>query len=98
MVNINHKNLDYSDGGLYVKKDGEVIDIDEMLEPGSVLFFDGYLEHGVKPVKSKNEIGRMAFFAIPTHFVRKSEIPFFVRLVEKLYFGITRRISNEKYR
>ena len=89
--------MDYSDGGLYIKKDGELIDVDEMLKPGSVLFFDGALEHGVKPVKSKSEIGRMAFFAIPTHFVRKAEVPYFIRLLEKIYLGIKRRTSDEKY-
>jgi len=92
MVNINHKNLDYSDGGLYIKKDGEVIDLDVMLQPGSVLFFDGSIEHGVKPVKSDNGIGRLAFFAIPTYFVRNSDIPNFVRKIEKMYLGIKRRL------
>jgi len=92
MININHKNLDYSDGGLYVKKDGEVIDVDAMIEPGSVLFFDGSIEHGVEPVTSKNEIGRLAFFAIPTFFVRNSDVPDFVRKIEKIYLGIKRRL------
>ena len=94
MVNISHKNIDYSDGGLYIIKNGETIDIDGMLEPGSVLFFDGSIEHGVKPVKSENVIGRMAFFSIPTHFLRQSDIPPFLRLAEKVYLGITRRFRR----
>lgn len=92
MININHKNLDYSDGGLYIKKDGEIIDLDAKLEPGSVLFFDGSIKHGVKPVKSNNEIGRLAFFAILTFFVRNSDIPDFVSKIEKIYLGIKRRL------
>ena len=96
MININHKNLDYSDGGLYVKKDGKDIDVDAMLEPGSVLFFDGALEHGVNPVRSKDEIGRMAFFAIPTYFVSNSDVPDLVRTIEKIYLGVKRRFSKKK--
>ena len=93
MVNINHKNIDYFDGGLYLKRDGEIIDLDAMLKPGSVVFFDGIHDHGVTPVNSNTTIGRMAFFAIPTYFVRKSEIPSFVRKIEKIYLGIKRRIK-----
>jgi ectoine hydroxylase-related dioxygenase (phytanoyl-CoA dioxygenase family) len=94
MVNINRKNVDYFDGGLYLEKDGKRIDVDSMLDSGSVIFFDGAHGHGVSPVKSKTEIGRLAFFAIPTYFVRKSDIPPFVRKLEKAYLGIKRRISK----
>jgi hypothetical protein len=93
MVNINHKNIDYFDGGLYLEKDEKIIDVDAMLEPGSVIFFDGAYGHGVSSVKSETEIGRLAFFAIPTYFVRKADISPFVRKIEKIYLGIKRRIS-----
>jgi len=78
MVNINYKNKDYFDGELYLK-DGEIIDLYIILEPGSVVFFDGVYDHGVTPVDSNTTIGRMAFFAIPTYFVRKLEIPSFCK-------------------
>jgi len=94
MVNINHKNIDYFDGGLYLERNGKFIDVDAMLEPGSVIFFDGAYGHGVSAVSSKTEIGRLAFFGIPTYFVRKSDIPPFVRKLEKAYLGIKRRISK----
>lgn len=92
MININHKNLDYTDGGLYIKKNNKIIDIDSMLKPGSILFFDGSIEHGVDPVNSNNEIGRLAFFAIPTYFVTKANIPNIIRVIEKVYLGLKRRI------
>ena len=94
MVNINHKNIDYSEGGLYIIKDGKFIDIDSMLKPGSVLFFDGSIEHGVKPVKSDNEVGRMAFFAIPTYFISNADIPNLIRKIEKIYLGLKRRLRK----
>ena len=93
MVNINHKNRGYFDGGLYLTKDDEIIDLESMLEPGSVVFFDGIYDHGVTPVKSNTTLGRMASFVISTYFVRKSEMPSLVRKIEKLYFGIKRRIK-----
>ena len=92
MVNITHKNIDYLDGGLFLIKEGNEIDIDLMLKPGSVIFFDGALEHGVKPVKSNSQIGRLAFFAIPTYFIRNKDIPPFLRFLEKIYLGIQRRL------
>ena len=59
-------------------------------------FFDGSIKHGVKPVKSNNEIGRLAFFAILTFFVRNSDIPDFVSKIEKIYLGVKRRFSKKK--
>lgn len=92
MVNITHKNYDYFNGGLYLNKEKIKIDIDSMMKPGTVLFFDGNIEHGVIPVESNNLIGRIAYFAIPTFFITKSEIPQFIRNIEKLYLGIKRRM------
>lgn len=96
MVNINYKNRDYSEGGLHFIIDGKKIDIDSELLPGSVLFFNGSLQHGVEPVKSTNEVGRIAFFSIPASFLTTGNVPNFLRFLERVYFGLERRIKNKK--
>lgn len=73
MVPVTFKGTDYDEGGLvyYSKSTGKKIDVDTMMKPGSVLFFDGALKHGVEkiiPFENKKPIGRLAFFAIPVYF------------------------------
>lgn len=76
MLPITFKNSDYQKGGLFCyDKSGKKIDVDEEMEPGSIVFYDGRQEHGVDtivPYPEKN-IGRLAIFAIPTFFIRKDE-------------------------
>lgn len=96
MVNLTNKNIDYSDGGLLLVINNEKIDVDIKMKPGSVLFFDGANNHGVIPVNSKNDIGRIAFFSIPCSFITQSDVPEFIRFIEKIYFGFKRRINKFK--
>jgi hypothetical protein len=79
MVPLTFKHQDYSDGGLTIqnKQTKEIVDVDGVMKPGSVLFFDGALKHGVKkiiPLENKEPIGRLAFFAIPMFFHKNPEI------------------------
>ena len=94
MVNLTSKDIDYNEGGLHLIVNGKKIDVDKEMKPGSVLFFDGAHEHGVTPVQTKNEIGRIAFFSIPCSFLTQSDVPQFVRNVEKVYFGVKRRLNK----
>ena len=78
MLPITFKGKDYKEGGLVCNnKNGEKIDVDELMEPGSIVFYDGRQEHGVEtiiPYPDKN-IGRLAVFAIPTFFLKQNEKP-----------------------
>jgi hypothetical protein len=94
MVNLTFKGIDYSEGGLQLIVDNKKIDVDSLMKPGSVLFYDGSYEHGVEPVVSNNSLGRIAFFSIPAPFFAQTEIPNFLRLIEKVYFKITRAIKK----
>jgi len=76
MVPVTFKGVDYEKGGLvyYSKSTGEKIDVDALMKPGSVLFFDGAGKHGVEkiiPFEDKKPIGRLAFFAIPAYFHKR---------------------------
>ena len=75
MLPFTFKGKDYDEGGLFIKDSAdETIDLDALVEPGDVIFFDGRREHWVDTIKSKelNSLGRLAVFAIPTHFIRDS--------------------------
>ena len=85
MVNLTFKGEDYSEGGLHIVVDNKQIDVDSLMKPGSVLFYNGAYEHGVKPVKSDTQLGRIAFFSIPAPFFSQKEVPNFKRLIEKIY-------------
>lgn len=94
MVNLTFKGIDYKEGGLHLVVNNEKIDVDSLMKPGSVLFYDGSFEHGVEPVKSKTSLGRIAFFSIPAPFFSQKEIPNFLRLIEKYYFKISRILKK----
>ena len=59
------------------------IDLDLLVDPGDVIFFDGRREHWVDAPKSKesNSLGRLAVFAIPTHFISDSAYQGFKRSI-----------------
>jgi hypothetical protein len=66
---ITFRGLDFAGGGLHlIDRLGNDVDVEEKVEPGDVLFFDGGLTHGVTPIDCDEErnIGRMQLFSIPT--------------------------------
>jgi len=84
---LTFKDRDFSGGGLYlIDRGGNRIDVDDTFEPGSVLFFDGELTHGVDQIElsETTHLGRMQMFAIPTFIERPSEND---RMVEAISIG-----------
>lgn len=82
MLPITFKGRDYSGGGLYCNnRSDEECDIDSLVKPGDIIFFDGRLRHGVKMIKSdsKGAIGRLASFSIPTFFQKDAKLAQFRR-------------------
>lgn len=76
MLPITFKGVDYEKGGLMVwDKNDKKIDVDEIMKPGSILFYLGQHKHGVEtiiPYKDKGtELGRLAIFAIPVVFKKQ---------------------------
>lgn len=73
MLPLTFKGVDYDNGGLYcINKSGIKCDIDSMVRPGDVIFFDGRIEHGIEKVSSDSfgKVGRIAQFSVPTFFIK----------------------------
>jgi hypothetical protein len=96
MVPMTHKGVDYEAGGLYlVLDDGTKVDVDAQMKPGSVVFFDGRLDHGVDTIGDAGvSIGRIASFAITTFFRIRRDLPDLMRRAEDKYWAIERRIAR----
>ena len=88
MIPITFKGTDYDDGGLYImNKNNEWVDIDKISKIGSVVFFDGRQKHKVEKIISKNpknQVGRIAVFAIPTFFKKDARLGSFIRGIKIL--------------
>lgn len=74
-IELTHKGVDYKKGGFYIrdKETGEMVDISIIASPSDVLFFDGTQSHEVSPTHG-GELGRIAFFQIPTYTTSESRI------------------------
>ena len=67
MLLLTFKGESYADGGLYmVDREGVRVDVDALVSPGDVIFFDGSCQHGVEPVGGGAGVGRLQMFSIPT--------------------------------
>lgn len=95
MACFSHKGIDYEGGGLYlVDKGGSKVDVDRRMRPGSIVFFDGRLKHGVDTIgKSLGAPGRIASFAITTFFRTRKELPDLMRRAEDTWWRVERRIE-----
>jgi len=77
-IDLTHKGIDYKEGGFYIKdkETGEMVDTASILSPSDILFFDGQQSHEVMPTYG-GELGRIAFFQIPTYISSESRIGLF---------------------
>jgi len=76
MLLLTFKGQDYGAGGLHIKnRDGVRVDVDAMVRPGDVVFFDGSLTHDVERIQSLSprDLGRLQLFSIPTFMERPHE-------------------------
>jgi len=97
MLPITHKGIDFDGGGLWLKiGDGPKIDVDALMPPGSVVFFDARNMHGVDKItcSSPSMVGRVATFAIPTFFRGTDEFPQALRQIEATYFWFARKVDQ----
>ena len=74
MLPVTFKGQDYEGGGMVVyDKNDQKVDVDKILKPGSVIFYDGAAKHGCEriiPYEDK-KIGRLAMFAVPVYFLKE---------------------------
>lgn len=69
LVPLTFKGTDYASGGVYiVDRAGERVDVDAVLKPGDVVYYDGYLEHAVEPIVALpgKDVGRLQISPFPT--------------------------------
>ena len=74
MLPVTFKGQDYEGGGMVVyDKNDQKVDVDKILKPGSIIFYDGAAKHGCEriiPYEDK-KIGRLAMFAVPVYFLKE---------------------------
>lgn len=98
MVPFTHKGIDYDGGGLFVHDSaGKKVDVDAVMKPGDIVFFDGRLKHGVDTIRTHGgrRSGRIASFGITTYFRTRAELPTALRHVEDLYFSVAERFKGK---
>lgn len=93
MFNITSKNLDFEDGGLYLIIKNKKIDIDSLMRPRSVIFYNGNLIHGVDKIKSSKGIGRIAGYPMKQFFLSKSRIPSYIKKFVRVDNAIRRKLN-----
>ncbi|WP_435097440.1 hypothetical protein ACIJYG_00945 [Candidatus Pelagibacter bacterium nBUS_27] len=93
MFNITSKQLDFEDGGLYLIIKNKKIDIDSLMHPRSVVFYNGNLIHGVDKIKSSKGIGRIAGYPMKQFFLSKSRIPNYVKKIVRVDNAIRRKFN-----
>ena len=74
MLPITFKGQDYEGGGMVVyDKNDQKVDVDKILKPGSIIFYDGAAKHGCERIipYGDKKIGRLAMFAVPVYFLKE---------------------------
>lgn len=88
---LTHRGIDYASGGMVVvDRRGNRVEVDARMKPGSVVYYDGSLEHGVDRIQplAGSPVGRLQMFAIPTLFTNAETKQ---RILEKIsYRALTR--------
>lgn len=97
MFPITLKSQHYDQGGLILHHKNKAIDIDKLMKPRSVLFYNGNLKHEVKKIKSfKNNTcypGRIAGYPMKQFFIKESHIPSYIRFLIQLDIVLKRTIG-----
>ncbi len=93
MFNITFKNIDFEEGGLYLLINDQKIDIDELMSPCSVIFYNGNLIHGVDRIVSKSGIGRIAGYPMKQYFMSKSLLPNYLKKIIGIDNAIRRKFN-----
>ncbi len=96
MFNITFKDIDYEEGGLYIIIKNKKIDIDSLMTPCSVIFYNGNLIHGVDKISSKKGIGRIAGYPMKQFFLSKSRFPNYIKKIIKVDNAVKRKLNFSK--
>ena len=92
MFNITFRGTHFEEGGLFLRINEKKIDIDNLIKPGSVIFYNGNLKHGVDRISSKAEIGRIAGYPSKQFFLN-SDYPYYLKFLNQANIAIRRRLG-----
>lgn len=93
MMPLTFKGIDYAEGGLYLTNSSGEVDVDALCVPGDLILFDGSFEHEVKLIKG-GSTGRLAVFAVPTHFIDGLGLKFYQHNFNKNFRKIIKKMIN----
>lgn len=92
MFNITFKGSHFEEGGLFLRINEKKINIDDIIKPGSVMFYNGNLRHGIDRISSKTEIGRIAGYPMRQFFLN-SDYPNYFKFLNQADISIRRRLG-----
>lgn len=97
IFNLTFKGQHFEEGGLYIiDEKNNKINLDDLSGPGSILFFNGTLRHGVDKIISKGNIGKISVFPFNAFFLNQSTIPRPIKNLIKLYNKIEKILGVNK--
>ena len=97
IFNLTQKGQHYDEGGLYViNKYDKKINLDDISKPGSILFFNGTLRHGVDRIVSKKNIGKISVFPFNSYFSTQNDISSWIKNLIKFNEKILRLFNFKK--
>jgi len=95
MFGITHKGTHFEKGGLYIKKNDKKIYLDDYAKPGSIIFFDGNLKHGVDKIEAKSGIGRIAGYP-QRQFFHRVNYPNYLKVFKQAQVSIRKKLNLSK--
>jgi len=94
--NVTFKNIDFDEGGIILNKNNKSINLDELMSPTDALVFDGNLQHQVKKIISKKNIGRIGIFPIIHKLYYHDEIPVYLKKIAHGHNVLKRMLGIKK--
>jgi hypothetical protein len=96
MCNITFKTEHFQEGGLYLIIENKKVYIDDLMEPTSVIYYNGNLVHGVDKIVSNTGIGRIACYPMKQYFLLNTKLPSYLKFLIRVDNGIKRRFKLQK--
>lgn len=99
IFNLTQKGSHFDEGGLYIiNAEKKKINLDEISKPGSIVFFNGALKHGVDRIVSEKNIGKISVFPFNSYVLTQKSIPSSIKNLLKIYYKIRNilGIDNEQ--
>lgn len=91
--NITFKPDHFQSGGLYLTINDKKVYVDDMMEPTSIIYYNGNLLHGVEKIVSNTGIGRIACYPMKQYFLLNTKLPSYLKFLIRIDNGIKRKLG-----